>query len=197
MAFKFFDHGPLIDDDLELVPPEQRLIPEVLRSASHPSTMQTEPLDVGATSRRLEEFLKYAPFGHEPPGRVRGRCPAYHFWMRIDPPLPLAIAGSISLRIGIAPELEMYSGNIGYHVYPPSRGRHYAERAARLLLPIARYHGMRMLWITCNPENVASRKTCEHLGATLVDIVNIPRNHEFYNRGERQKCRYRLMLENL
>jgi tagatose 1,6-diphosphate aldolase len=195
MPFTFLDPGPLVDDELELIAPEERYIPEVLRSASHPATLEAEPLDIGMTRRRLEEFLRHAPHGHEPPDRWRGRSPAYHFWMKLPPLMPLVIAGSISLRIGNTQELELYSGNIGYHVYPAVRGHHYAERASRLLLPLARRHGMTTIWITCNPENIASRRTCERLGATLVDIVNIPRTHEFYSRGERQKCRYRLILD--
>ena len=53
---------------------------------------------------------------------------------------------------------------------------------------------MQELWITCNPENVASRKTCERLGAVYIETVSLPTNHILYERGERQKCRYRLDL---
>jgi tagatose 1,6-diphosphate aldolase len=108
-----------------------------------------------------------------------------------EPPLPaIRIVGGIGLRIGTSAEIEMYSGNIGYHVYPPARGRHFAERACRLVLPLARRHGMERLWITCNPENAASRRTCERLGARLVDIVTIPGDHPFRVRGETAKCRF-------
>jgi tagatose 1,6-diphosphate aldolase len=86
----------------------------------------------------------------------------------------------------------MYYGHIGYNVFPPARGRHLAERACRLVLPLARAYGMRELWITCNPENVASRRTCERLGATLMEVVDLPEGFPLYQRGERQKCRYRL-----
>jgi predicted acetyltransferase len=197
MPFQFLDTGPLIDDELELVCPSPTYFNSVLAAASDAETLAIEPHEPGPTRKSLEEFLANAPEGRQQPDPRRGRVPAYHFWMRLLPPanIPFEIIGGIGLRIGATPELEMFSGNMGYHVYPPARGHHYAERSCRLLLPLARRHGMRLLWITCNPENIASRKTCEHLGATLVDIVNIPRNHEFYSRGERQKCRYRLILE--
>ena len=39
----------------------------------------------------------------------------------------LPMAGGIGLRISNNYETVMYSGHIGYHVYPPVRGRHYAE----------------------------------------------------------------------
>jgi tagatose 1,6-diphosphate aldolase len=88
----------------------------------------------------------------------------------------------------------MYAGNIGYGVYPPARGHHYAERACRLLLRLARAHGMKRLWITCNPDNIASKRTCERLGCTLGGIVTVPTGHPLYLRGDREKCRYWLDL---
>jgi tagatose 1,6-diphosphate aldolase len=50
------------------------------------------------------------------------------------------------------------------------------------------------LWITCNPENIASRRTCEAAGADFVEIVDLPSDIDMYQEGERQKCRYRLKL---
>jgi tagatose 1,6-diphosphate aldolase len=114
--------------------------------------------------------------------------------MRLNDSSPLRIAGGIGLRIGDSLNIVNLIGHIGYHVYPPVRGRHLAERACRLLLPLARRHGIKTLWITCNPDNLASRQTCLRLGATLADILPVPPDHELYARGEREKCRYRLEL---
>jgi tagatose 1,6-diphosphate aldolase len=88
----------------------------------------------------------------------------------------------------------MYLGHLGYNVYTPARGNRYAERACRLILPLARAHGMKTLWVTCNPDNVASRRTCERLGCTLAEIVSTPPGHTLHQRGELQKCRFRLDL---
>jgi tagatose 1,6-diphosphate aldolase len=107
-------------------------------------------------------------------------------------PIRIGIAGGIGLRIGHNEEIERFYGHIGYHVYPPSRGRHYAERACRLLLALVRHHGIHPLWITTNPENHASRRTCERLGGKLADVVDVPPGHPLYLRGERRKCRYRI-----
>jgi tagatose 1,6-diphosphate aldolase len=106
----------------------------------------------------------------------------------------VGIAGAIGFRIGSNHTIEMYYGHFGYHVYPPARGHHYAERACRLLLPLAYRHGLRTLWITCNPDNYASRRTCERLGARLVSIVPVPEEDALYVRGDREKCRYSLDL---
>ena len=83
---------------------------------------------------------------------------------------------------------------IGYGVDFDFRGKRYAARACRLLFHLARCHGMSQLWITCNPENVASRRTCELVGGVLVDIVDVPSTIDVYREGDRQKCRYRIRL---
>ena len=193
MSFVFLDPGPMRDGDLQLIPPEPSWIDPVLLARQHPLTVREDPLDAATTRAKLLEFLKVAPMGRQDGDSGVGRLPAYHFWMRVDPPVgdpPIKIAGGMGLRIGTNREIELYSGNIGYHVYPPARGRHFSERACRLVFPLARRHGMDHLWITCNPDNVASRRTCERLGATLVEIVTIPKDHPFRARGETEKCRF-------
>lgn len=103
-------------------------------------------------------------------------------------------AGSISLRVANTPEIVLYLGHIGYGVDEPFRGRRYAARACRLLLPLARYHHLDPLWITCNPDNWASRRSCELAGGVMVEIVDVPPENSLYQRGETRKCRYRLDL---
>jgi len=198
MRFTFLDPGPLVDGELELVTPNARWIDEVLVSCAHQQTARDAPADGNMTRAKIIDFLRAAPLGRQIGEPATARVPAYHFWMLVprgvgaDP--PIRIAGGIGLRIGNNPEIEMFSGNIGYHVYPPARGRHFAERACRLLLPLARRHGMERLWITCNPENAASRRTCERLGARLIDTVTIPGDHPFRMRGETAKCRFMIDL---
>ena len=50
---------------------------------------------------------------------------------------------------------------------------------------------MTELWVTCNPDNIASRRTCELAGGVLVEIVDLPEDIDMYQEGERRKCRYR------
>lgn len=125
------------------------------------------------------------------PGNPEKDCvPAYRFWMRL--PGHRGPVGIVELRVGDTEHLRQYAGHLGYRVTPSHRGNRYAVRACRLILPLARRHGLRELWITCNPDNLASRRTCELLGAELVEIVDVPADDEIYERGDRQKCRYLL-----
>ena len=198
MPFRFIEPGPLTDGELELVQPDQRWVDDVVAACQHPLTRRLAPADSHTTRQRLLDFLATAPLGRQPADPSKGWVPQYNFWMllhdRLLRPAPLRIAGGISLRIGTGESIELYYGHIGYHVYPPARGRHYAERSCRLLLPLCRRHGLRTLWITCNPDNFASRRTCERLGMHFVNVVPVPQSDPLYARGEREKCRYRLDL---
>jgi tagatose 1,6-diphosphate aldolase len=103
-------------------------------------------------------------------------------------------AGGVSLRVANTPEIVLYLGHIGYGVDEPFRGRRYAARACRLLLPLAKHHHLDPLWITCNPDNWASRRSCELAGGVMIEIVDVPPGNALYQRGEKQKCRYRIDL---
>jgi len=49
---------------------------------------------------------------------------------------------------------------------------------------------MEYMFITCNPDNIPSRRTCEKLGLLLQEIVDLPEDNDMYKEGERQKCIY-------
>ncbi len=97
--------------------------------------------------------------------------------------------GGICLRIGNNHNT-FYGGHIGYGVDEPYRGQGYAGKACLLLKSVARSHGMSELLITCNPDNLPSRRICEKLGLELESVVDLPEDNEMYQEGERQKCRY-------
>lgn len=101
--------------------------------------------------------------------------------------------GSINLRIGSTPHLERYAGHIGYGVRAAHRGHHYAARSLLLLLPLARNLGIDPMWITCDPDNAASRRSLEIAGAQLMEIVDVPEDCGIRKYGGKlRKCRYRL-----
>jgi predicted acetyltransferase len=202
--FSFHDVCPLVDRELELVPPQHRWAEELLAACRHPLTIRKAPAESRVTREGLNHFLAASPLGREPADPCRGRVPAYHFWMMLrhgpagpTQPPPVRIAGGLTLRVGTTPAIERYYGHLGYHVYPPARGNAYAERSCRQLRPLAHRHGLRALRITCNPDNAASRRTCERLGAVYVDTLPIPPDEPLFARGETHKCRYLLDLGSL
>ncbi|SJZ56212.1 GNAT family N-acetyltransferase [Anaerorhabdus furcosa] len=98
--------------------------------------------------------------------------------------------GRCDLRIGMDRELYLV-GNIGYSVAKEFRGHNYAYKACKILFQLAKdKYLMDQLIITCNPDNIASKKTCEKLDGNLVEIVDVPLGHWLRNQGDLEKCVY-------
>lgn len=117
--------------------------------------------------------------------------PAYHFFICSPDGVRMGVC---DLRIGHN-ESVFYGGNIGYRVEPPFRGHHYAAKACELLFELARRHGLGYLYITCNPENAASRRTCELAGGRLSGVYELPPDNDMrLNDGETNKCIFRFEL---
>ena len=102
-------------------------------------------------------------------------------------------AGSCELRVGYNDSI-YYTGNIGYTVFMKHRGNRYAMKACLLLFELAKKHNMKKLIITCNPDNAASAKTCDLLGAKYITTVDIPPDNIMYILGDRQKMIYEVIL---
>ena len=118
---------------------------------------------------------------------ARGRVPAYLF----DICLPNGTkVGACDLRVGHTQGL-YYGGNIGYAVDEAYRGHHYAAKACRLLFTLAHQHSMEYLYITCDPSNPASAKTCAYAGGQLVATEDLPEDNDMYRDGKRQVMVYR------
>ncbi|MGH9523078.1 MAG: GNAT family N-acetyltransferase [Terriglobales bacterium] len=102
--------------------------------------------------------------------------------------------GRINLRVCADQHVLLHAGHVGYEVHPPFRGHRYASRALILLKPLARQFGIDPLSITCDPENIASRKSCEIAGATLVNVIELPGDCVIHRNGHPRKCLYHLSL---
>jgi tagatose 1,6-diphosphate aldolase len=107
------------------------------------------------------------------------------------------VVGGIHLRLADTQDLVLHGGHVGYAVDPPFRGHRYAARAVKMLLPIARQAGMEVVWITCDPANVASRRTLEIAGGEYVDTLDIAPWSRMYEKGFRQVCRFRFDLSSV
>jgi tagatose 1,6-diphosphate aldolase len=117
--------------------------------------------------------------------------PAYTFSMQ-DP--GGEHMGRIRLRVGWSEDVIRYAGQVGYAVERAHRGHRYAARACRLIMPLAKQHGMTNLWMTCQPDNMASRRTLELLGAEYVGAIDVPPEYPLDASVERRKMCFRLRL---
>lgn len=140
----------------------------------------------------MDEDLELVLLCCIPPNPVLQHVPAYEFEMRsVEGGVPM---GELRFRVGDAENALRYPGHIGFEVKDEFRGRRYAARSLLLLLPFARAHGLTGVWLSCDPDNLASRRTCEIAGARLREIVEIPRTHDMYLKGMHVACRYLIDL---
>lgn len=98
------------------------------------------------------------------------------------------IAGIISCRWQIEKgNLLAWAGHIGYAVAPSFRGERIAEEMLAFALTEYVKRGILHVLISANEKNIASRKTIEHCGGQLENIVEVD--------GKRH-CRYWIEREN-
>lgn len=132
-------------------------------------------------------LFKLLPKGHPDIGEM----PIYFFNIRrVSDNI---IVGQCDLRVGDDARM-FYLGHVGYSILPNYQGHRYAWRACQLMMQLAQKAGMTELYITCNPDNIPSIRTCEALGAKFLGIWDVPPDNIEYANGNYQKCRYYLPL---
>lgn len=103
--------------------------------------------------------------------------------------------GSIDLRLKMN-DYMYYYGHIGYDIDKKYRGHNYSYYACLLLFKIAKEkYGLDELYLTCNPENIASYKILKKLKGELVEVAEVPKTHELYGRGDKYKCIFRYKIK--
>jgi len=80
------------------------------------------------------------------------------------------IVGRVSVRFQLNRFLSDFGGHIGYAVLPEFRRRGYATEILRQALIIARSEGLTSILITCDEDNVASRRVIELNGGVFESL---------------------------
>lgn len=129
----------------------------------------TYTLETLADASTFEEFCGYtAALAHAGTPRPAGWVTGTYLWMVDDE----TVVGRISLRHALSPWLLAVGGHIGYAVRPSARRRGHATEALRLMLDIAARRGIDPALVTCDDDNVGSRKVVEANGGVLEDVRN-------------------------
>ena len=124
-------------------------------------------------ARAGETFLGSARWNY--PGFVKrceqyeqvpaGRVPQLDFLLLRD---GATILGRSGLRLWLTPDLEDIGGHIGYRIRPSERRKGYGTRLLAMTLDAARKHGLRDVLLTCDSDNIASRRIIERNGGQLA-----------------------------
>ncbi|HEY1660853.1 MAG TPA: GNAT family N-acetyltransferase [Verrucomicrobiae bacterium] len=117
----------------------------------------------------------------------RSLVPYYHFQIIATDGKDV---GHINFRVGDTEHVLVCVGHIGFEIDEPFRGHHFAFQACRAIAPLVRSFYETVI-ITSNPDNHASLRTIERLGAGFIDEVAVPPYDPHYQSGSRRKKRYR------
>ena len=85
--------------------------------------------------------------------------------------------GRISIRHRLTESLREYGGHIGYDVRASRRREGHATAMLAAALPIAHNLGIESALITCDEDNVGSRRVIENAGGVYEDTRGIKRRY--------------------
>lgn len=94
-----------------------------------------------------------------------GKVPQLDFFLLRD---DATILGWSGLRLRLIPRLEDIGGHIGYRIRPTERRKGYGARILALTLAQARKHGLSDVLLTCDSDNIGSRRIIERNGGQLA-----------------------------
>lgn len=135
-------------------------------------------LAAGDVTLRLDRIV--------PGDTERNFVPYYHF--RILNARGVDV-GHINFRVGDTDHVRLFAGHVGFAVEGTHRGHGYARQACLAIAPLIQMF-YAVIVLTCNPDNLASRRTIECLGAEFLEEVQVPPHEPMYENGARVKRRY-------
>jgi predicted acetyltransferase len=94
-----------------------------------------------------------------------GKVPQVDFFLLRD---GATILGWSGLRLRLTPNLEDIGGHIGYRIRPTERRKGYGTRILAMTLAEARKLGLSDLLLTCDSDNIGSRRIIERNGGQLA-----------------------------
>ena len=97
--------------------------------------------------------------------RPQGHVPATNLWWTAG----AEYLGRLAIRHRLTERLLEIGGHIGYDVRPTARRRGHATAMLAAALPVARSLGIDPALITCDTDNIGSRKVIEANGGVLED----------------------------
>jgi len=133
------------------------------------SMIGSENREFGGTWGTLEGFAAYVQQirreADEDAPRPAGWVPCTTLWYVEG----VEYLGRLAIRHRLTDSLRDSGGHIGYDVRPTARRRGYATAMLGDALPVARALGLDQVLVTCDTDNVASRKVIEANGGRYED----------------------------
>ena len=117
----------------------------------------------------FDEYLRQIAVFRQGQRVPRGYVPQTTYWSVLD---GTTIVGLGRIRHELSPALFYEGGHIGYTVRPSFRGKGFGTRQCALLVEkTSAEYGFRRVLITCNEDNIASRRIIEANGGVYESTV--------------------------
>ena len=140
------------------------------------SEAETEPirsyrsLSIDDLKANFEAFIERERSHAEGKNQQEGYVPQTEFWL-VDGG---EYIGHVRVRQRLTEHLLQIGGHIGYDIRPGKRGKGYGNKILALGLQKAREMGIEKVRITCDVDNVPSRKIIEKNGGVLDSEIPNP-----------------------
>ena len=123
------------------------------------ATRWADPAEFARYLRELQDEAR------EPPPQHGGRVPQTTLWWVSGGDY----LGRISIRHRLTARLSEIGGHIGYDIRPSARQRGHATAMLAAALPVTHSLGIDPALLTCDENNMASRKVIEANGGVVED----------------------------
>ena len=120
-------------------------------------------------SSNFESFLYHLKAQQDPTKLPPHSILQSHFWLVNDS----EFIGILSLCSGPEDFFLRISGHIGYQIRPSQRRRGYGKQLLRLGLQKAKELGLTRVLLTCDEDNIASKKVIESNGGQFENAIQI------------------------
>lgn len=136
-------------------------------------------LDPARLAADFAGFVRALQRRTDPAHLAPGRVPETVLWLVEGD----EFLGRVAIRHALTAQLRRVGGHIGYEIRPSRRRQGHGRRVLALALPRAAALGLDRVLVTCDADNIGSKKIIEANGGQLEDAIAVP--------GERvMKLRY-------
>jgi len=123
---------------------------------------------VGGLDRYLEDYDGWLEKLEEDRNRIpnKEKVPAETYFLVKTK--DNTIVGMVNIRLVLNEKLKKFGGNIGYSIRPTERRKGYNKINLYLALLVCQKYGIKEVFMDCDKNNIASRRTIESLGGLLL-----------------------------
>jgi predicted acetyltransferase len=151
-------YNQLNDSEIKFIEPCLEYKKSYLEALKEQNIKDKDNIDIEKIDKDFDSFLDKTQKIKK--GLIKDYLPGTKYWcIKGD-----KYIGNINYRPKLNDQFEFRGGNIGYLVRPSERRKGYASVMLEYVLNIAKRDGLPLLLITCDDDNIGSKKVIEKAG---------------------------------